>query len=87
MRLFLENFVLYRGGNFFTPGKNWMRNRLRMVSKVRNDQLGVFSGGGCYHPNVYETPLLERNSLTHTILMIFSGIVNISYSTGGHSVR
>ena len=23
-----------------------------MVSKVRNVRLGVFSGGGCHHPNV-----------------------------------
>ena len=27
------------------------KNRLRMVSKVRNVRLGVFSGGGCHHPN------------------------------------
>ena len=24
-----------------------------MVSKARNVQLGVFSGGGCHHPNCY----------------------------------
>ena len=23
-----------------------------MVSKVRNVRLGVFSGGGCHHPNI-----------------------------------
>ena len=36
---------------FFNPGENWTKNRLRMVSKVRNVRLGVFSGGGCHHPN------------------------------------
>ena len=25
-----------------------------MVSKVRNVRLGVFSGGGCHHPNTYQ---------------------------------
>ena len=24
---------------------------MRIVSKVRNVRLGVFSGGGCHHPN------------------------------------
>ena len=28
-----------------------------MVSKVRNVRLGVFSGGGCHHPNKIETKL------------------------------
>ena len=46
------NWSIYRGGNFFffNPGQNWTKNRLRMVSKVRNVRLGVFSGGGCHHP-------------------------------------
>ena len=40
------NWSIYRGGNFFflNPGLNWTRNRLRMVSKVRNFWLCVFSG-------------------------------------------
>ena len=55
------NWSIYRGGNFFffffffffwNPGYNWTKNRLRMVSKVRNVRLGVFSGGGCHHPNI-----------------------------------
>ena len=36
---------------FLNLGYNWTKNRLRMVSKVRNVRLGVFSGGGCHHPN------------------------------------
>ena len=48
------NWSIYRGGKLFfflNPGLNWTKNRLRMVSKVRNVRLGVFSGGGCHHPN------------------------------------
>ena len=60
------NWSIYRGGNFFffffffflNPGSNWTKNRLRMVSKVRNVRLGVFSGGGCHHPN---SPGLQHN--------------------------
>ena len=37
---------------FFFFFLNWTKNRLRMVSKVRNVRLGVFSGGGCHHPNL-----------------------------------
>ena len=35
-----------------TRVKIGQKNRLRMVSKVRNVRLGVFSGGGCHHSNV-----------------------------------
>ena len=44
------NWSIYRGGNFFffffffEPGVKLERNRLRMVSKVRNFWLCVFSG-------------------------------------------
>ena len=50
------------------------KNRLRMVSKVRNVRLGVFSGGGCHHPKsiinstvnlMSSLTALCRSSLTH----------------------
>ena len=38
------NWSIYRGSNFF----------FFLVPKVRNVRLGVFSGGGCHHPNSSE---------------------------------
>ena len=42
--------LVNRGGNFFFFFLNWTKIRLRMILKVRNVRLGVFSGGGCHHP-------------------------------------
>ena len=35
-----------------------------MVSKVRNVRLGVFSGGGCHHPNNIFTLQTEDSEYT-----------------------
>ena len=35
-----------------------------MVSKVRNVRLGVFSGGGCHHPNTFFIQSSLRNVTT-----------------------
>ena len=44
-----------------------------MVSKVRNVRLGVFSGGGCHHPNVLKRPkshlcitIIQPHSIIHS---------------------
>ena len=42
-----------------------------MVSKVRNVRLGVFSGGGCHHPN-HMTALLAPERL-RTIKIVITG--------------
>ena len=55
-------FFLFFFFLFWNPGLNWTKNRLRMVSKVRNVRLGVFSGGGCHHPNSRHLCLRGSNS-------------------------
>ena len=60
---------IYRGGIFFLePELKWAKNRLRMVFKVRNVRLGVFSGGGCHHPNIVFQPPL--NGIMHQEMKI-----------------
>ena len=57
-----------RGGRVGV-GSCWTKNRLRMVSKVRNVRLGVFSGGGCHHPKAeWKFIQVLRRSMSNEIV-------------------
>ena len=46
-----------------------------MASKVRNVRLGVFSGGGCHHPNVQARAVLAKCSTSFDLDLDLANLV------------
>ena len=61
-----------------------------MVSKVRNVRLGVFSGGGCHHPNqikrteVEQIVRSEMSQYSQLVKMYFELVVKLEEVSQNH---
>ena len=55
-----------------------MKNRLRMISKVRNVRLGVFSGGGCHDPNIL-LGLVDHQLILEGLLGLWPAVCGMQY--------
>ena len=57
-----------------------------MVSKVRNVRLGVFSGGGCHHPNIIQSWMVNLIlSYLSAMIEIDDNVSLYMFASGRHT--